>query len=321
MMCVCVVSIQSHHKTHSTKYKTTMLKSVISRHASRLRHCSRVSLRSFTATKGDGESTDETSGWIQPERPLVGDLATTSSAAEPAEHTPASDESSIDWLRTRRSKLGIDMQVPAEGTAKKHDMGDIPVKDGVLFSKEEIGSCLESLGGRDITAVFDNVGKPRMGGGVTGMMFVTAVTNPQLRLLADALVRQMRRRNLQNHGVLGAQEGPEGSDSPNETWFVVDCGNFIVHIQDEKTRKATRLQELWSGKDGMHKLNLQDEDAVEDWIAANPVPKDYGDSTLSWEQANTVRQLEKSQWTVQVPHKRVVPRKASAKPRRVPRKS
>jgi hypothetical protein len=48
----------------------------------------------------------------------------------------------------------------------------------------------------------------------------------------------MRRRKLQE-GSTGAELGPEGSDDASETWMVVDCMNYIVHFQDEKTRKAS----------------------------------------------------------------------------------
>jgi ribosomal silencing factor RsfS len=50
---------------------------------------------------------------------------------------------------------------------------------------------------------------------------------------ADAFQRKLQ------EGSTGAELGPEGSDDASETWMVVDCMNYIVHFQDEKTRKAS----------------------------------------------------------------------------------
>jgi ribosomal silencing factor RsfS len=210
----------------------------------------------------------------------------------------------VDWLKTRRSVLGqegLDMMTPSEAVARKQEMSDIPVKEHTLLSKKEIATCLDALGGRDITVVLDNPKKRRMGG-PNGMVFVTVSSNSQMRSLADALVRQMRRRKLQEVGVLGAELGPEGNDDASETWMVVDCMNYIVHFQDEKTRKALDLEGLWSGKDKLHNLNTMDEDACDAYVAENPVPDNYGVISSDWDE--TLKRLQKNRWTA--PHRRVV---------------
>jgi ribosomal silencing factor RsfS len=238
------------------------------------------------------------------EAALANPRATTQSAVT---HT---NEEKVDWLKTRRSALGqedgtsgIDMMTPNEAVSRKQDMSDIPVKMHTLLSKDEIATCLDALGGRNITVVLDNPKLRRMGG-PNGMVFVTVSTNTQMRTLADALVRQMRRRKLQNVGVLGAELGPEGNTDSDETWMVVDCMNYIVHLQDKKTRKALDLEGLWSGKDPLHKIDTFDEEAVEKYVEDHPVPGGYGQSAMDWDE--TVKRLQKNRWTA--PHRPVITR-------------
>jgi ribosomal silencing factor RsfS len=290
---------------------------------------------------GDQGEKPEFSEWVPPDRPLSGDQGQThlypqvqdqnreegeddeewelrrieeelrlieeqESAKEVKVDASIDAEPHVDWLKTRRSVLGqegIDMMTPSEAVSRKQEMSDIPVKEHTLLSKNEIATCLDALGGRDITVVLDDPLQRRMGG-PNGMVFVTVSTNSQMRSLADALVRQMRRRKLQEVGVLGAELGPEGNDDATETWMVVDCMNYIVHFQDKKTRKALNLEALWSGKDKLHKLNTMDEDACDDYVAENPVPDDYGSSSSDWDE--TLKRLEKNKWTA--PHRRVVAR-------------
>lgn len=220
----------------------------------------------------------------------------------------------VDWLATRRSKLSDDIPTAttmtgkimkvADARQKLRDLSDIVVKKGTFLSSLEIQACLESLGGNNVTIAETQPGR--------GNILVTANTNQQLRSLADTLVRQMRRRDLHLMGVVGAELGVEGADDPNETWFVVDAGNYVVHLQDAKTRKAINLEALWFGTDGLRRVNANDEEAVEDYIAENPVPGDYNVSIIrDWDE--TMRELQKQRWTV--PHRPVVPR-AKTKARR-----
>jgi ribosomal silencing factor RsfS len=295
---------------------------------------------------GDQGEKPEFSEWIPPDRPLSGDqgqshlfpnvqdqnreegeddeewelrrieeelrlIEEQESAKETKVDASIDADPHVDWLKTRRSVLGqegLDMMTPAEAVAKKQEMSDIPIKEHMLLSKDEIATCLDALGGRDITVVLDNPLQRRMGG-PNGMVFVTVSSNSQMRSLADALVRQMRRRKLQEVGVLGAELGPEGNDDATETWMVVDCMNYIVHFQDKKTRKALNLEALWSGKDKLHKLNMEDEDACDDYVVENPVPDDYGASSTDWDE--TLKRLEKNKWTA--PHRRVVAKSGAAK--------
>jgi len=204
-----------------------------------------------------------------------------------------------DWLKTRRAMLeGMQMMKPDDSAAARHQLSDIPVKRHTLLTRKEIAVCLESMGGQDVVCVLDNPQKPRMGG-ATGIIIVTGSNQPQLRTLAETLLRQLRLRSLQDVGCVAAAEGIEGDvRSPDEDWMVVDCMNYIVHVQLARTRKALDLEGLWTGRDGIHKVDLDNEDEVDDYVAANPVPKWYTSGTspvaVDWERE--VKKLKKSRF-------------------------
>lgn len=265
--------------------------------------------------------------WIPPGQPLAGDkgqshlyahveeadeLRRIEKELEALEHETQIVEAalveapSVDWLKTRRAMLAnqpiaLKMMTPQEATSAKHAMvDDIAVKKHMLLSRKEIAMCLEAMGGYDIVVILDDPVKSRMGG-TKGIILVTGNNHTQLRTLADTLVRQLRRRNLQDVGVPGAEMGPDGNQNdPNENWFVVDCRNYVVHIQDANTRTAVNLEGLWLGKDGLHKLDLNDDEAVENYVASHPVPHDYnggGAPYFAGDWDDTLKQLEKSRWT------------------------
>lgn len=214
----------------------------------------------------------------------------------------------VDWLVTRRARLdpasaaSSSLWKPHEARqkAEAHVDQDIPIIKHTLLARREIMGLLKSLGGTDIQVVLDTVG--RMGGApLVGIVIVTGSHYSHLQTLTDGVIRQLRRRNLQDVGVLGASMGADGNwKDPKERWFVVDCHNYVVHIFDERTRRAINLEGLWSGQDGLHMVDMDNDDAVEDYIAAHPVPEDYGSSSSmddggDWDY--TLKQLEKNSWT------------------------
>jgi ribosomal silencing factor RsfS len=271
----------------------------------------------------DNENTDDTSEWIPPSHPLAGDRGQSHldqrfhepnlaeiekqlKELEMEEKTSRTSTNDVDWLQTRRKKMGpIDMLLPHEAKLKKDALAEIPIKHHTLLSKDEIATCLEAMGGRDITVILDDPRNRRMGGAL-GLILVSASTHTQLSMMADALVRQMRRRDLHQLDVLGAKYGPEGnqrsSSQAEETWIVVDCRNYVVHFQDEVTRKLIDLEALWSGKDPLFEIDYRDEDQVDDYVASHPVPMHYGRSTVEFD--NVLKQLHKRRYTS--PHKPVV---------------
>ena len=194
----------------------------------------------------------------------------------------------------------------------------------------EVVQCLQAAGGQDIVVILDHPTERRMGG-ATGLVVVTGRTVAQLRVMAQALVQQLRWRQLDECNVVGAQFGPEGADG-DSTWLVVDCRNYVVHLQDAHTRAAIDLEGLWgssststkqTNRDDLFSLNALDENAVDEYVANNPVPADYNAATTSSLFTDTPwMQLQNNRWTS--PHRPVVPVKArggkrSSKTKRRPR--
>lgn len=147
--------------------------------------------------------------------------------------------------------------------------------------------------------------------------------------LTRALVEHLKARRLHEAGMLG---GPlptsaqlSNSNRRRNNWEVIDCGNYIVHILDPPTRRALRLEELWSGRDPLWKLDVTNDDAVEDYCAKYPVPADYGGQNgstaqqqLSMWDARAVRRLERNQYAASPfpSHRPVVPNATKKRDRR-----
>eukprot|EP00977_Amphora_coffeiformis_P013557 scaffold3586_cov164-Amphora_coffeaeformis.AAC.8 len=221
------------------------------------------------------------------------------------------EDASVDWLQTRRRMMGEQAGLAANmpGAARHETLFEVEVKHHTLFRKDEIATIMTSLGGTDIKVIFDNPKERRMGGAM-GMILVTVSRPSQIRILADTLVRQMRHRKLEEVDVFGAKQGPEGDET--SLWMVVDCHNYIVHILEEQMRQALNLEDVWSGKDPLHRVNWKDEDAVDDYVTAYPVPDNFGVSQFDWD--HRFRELQKNRWTA--PHKPVVDRPRQKKKNR-----
>ena len=216
-----------------------------------------------------------------------------------------------DWMRNRRAALGGNDGEDKEGTPSSMS---VPVLRHTLLTRDEIQTLLEAHGGVDIVVVEDDPEAPRMGG-ADGMVFCSCDgwgkkeasnnNSPEksssgylqnkpylISTLSRVLIDHMRDRGLHEIGIApGAQQNTmnraatsslsslmhvgSSNNNPSESWRVVDCGNYIVHILDEATRMDLRLEDLWSGSDPLWKLNVFDEDEVEDYCARHPVPESY----------------------------------------------
>lgn len=190
------------------------------------------------------------------------------------------------------------MMTPDAAEAKRQEDSDLPVIPLTLLSEKEIVSCLTYMGGYDFNTILD--GPEKRMGGAEGMIFVTGSSVHHVDTMTNMLQRQLKKRDLAKVGVVGAMLGAEGSD--NDGWRVVDCRNYIVHIQTETMRKQLNMESIWSGNDKMLNVNLYDEDDVEDYVAANPVPDNMGVSTRELD--HTLSHLKK--WNLK--HKSVVSR-------------
>lgn len=290
----------------------------------------RASLRRIRQSKQLSRRANSTEDWIPPQKPLAGDTAESHryTHVEEAEELKQLERDvkeieQPDWLQTRRQVMQKSKDVftssstPTAGTLNtKLDLEEIPVKQHTLLSPNEISLCIRVMGGENIQLVLDIKG--RMGGMPQGIIVVTAEHHTQRRAIAETIIDQLRKRQLQDVGVVGAEFGMDGdANDPSQGWVVVDCHNFVVHIQNQQTRKAINLEALWSGKDDMYRINLDDEDAIDTYVAENPVPEDYNTS-LRGEWDMTIRQLQTSQWVSSrpAPVSRVTRKKSSASRRK-----
>jgi ribosomal silencing factor RsfS len=237
---------------------------------------------------------------------------------------------STDWLKTRRAMLtGQAMMKPYDAALFKQSIIDneLPIIEHTLFTQKELVQYIESLGGQNVEVVLDygnsnnhhsknattknkntDFGRHRLGEDVLGIIIATGTNSKQMQTMATNIVRQLRRRKLEEVQVIGAMLGIDGNmNDPNENWFVVDCGNYIVHIQDAITRTAVNLEGLWSGKDPIRKVDCTDDNAIDEYVARYPVPKEYTagsaiplSSSLLYDVNNwdaTMKQFEKYRWT------------------------
>ena len=173
---------------------------------------------------------------------------------------------------------------PAGGTEAEEKLARLALEGGVvavphtLLTAGEVRACLGALGAADVAVIVPPPpGDLGLGSG-TGTVVATGRSGQHLRVLADGLARALRARNLQDRGVVGAVLGPEGGGGGEDGWVVVDCGNWIVHLQDEASRRHLDLEGLWGGGEAgraLRAVDLGDDDAVDEYCAANPVPDGY----------------------------------------------
>jgi len=216
-----------------------------------------------------------------------------------SEHEPPV---ATDWLRNRRTMLGQD-DGGNELSSSSSSKSVVPVLQHTRLTADEIQILLEAHGGGDIVIIEDDPEAPRMGG-AAGMIFCTSggsssssngTNTPEktyinnssylISTLSRVLIDHMKDRKLDEPGTQqnttnrAAMSAPtlygSGNSSPSESWRIVNCGNYIVHILDEKTRWDLNLEDLWSGADALWKLNVFDDDDVEEYCQKHPVPETY----------------------------------------------
>ena len=219
--------------------------------------------------------------------------------------TPTPAAGAPDWLSTRRAKLATShgtftgMMTPSELRNQKSQTTTIPIVKHTLLSSSEIMSSLINDGAKDVKIIVpDEDIKSYLGW--DGLILATASSYTHIRVLTDALVHNLRKRGLAERGVIGAKFGAEGGEDPtmssyarrkrrigrgknlDDGWMSVDCRNYIVHVQDDVTRRSVDLEGLWSpgSKEGrlLRRIDPKDEDAVDEWVASNPIPEEYADS-------------------------------------------
>ena len=101
-----------------------------------------------------------------------------------------------------------------------------------------------------------------------------------------------------------------------------------MHVLDGPTRRDLRLEELWSGKDPLLKLNVFDDDAIEEYCQYNPVPERYnGTGSISHNKNHydfggkvAIKKLERTQFGMPQRHKPVISQAVRNRDRRAGRK-
>lgn len=258
--------------------------------------------------EGEEEDNDDDDEHHQqhPQDRIQIDPSTLTSASDPSTNIKVTKSDIPDWLKTRRMKLEnklkpIHMTTPDRGQTLMKTQSEIPKISHTLLSSEEIITCLENLGGYDVRLIIpEETLKQYLGW--DGMIVATATSYSHLRVMADAIVTALRERKLHERGVIGAQLGAEGGEDTNisrrkrnklgrgggkmdDGWMAVDCRNYIVHIQDEMTRKSVDLESLWSPGSkqarNLRRMNCQNEDALDDYVAEHPIPTEYSESLIA----------------------------------------
>lgn len=215
-----------------------------------------------------------------------------------------SSKEAPDWLSTRRAKLSnpkaMGMMTPSDARKRRREP-DIPVVKNTLLSSDEIINSLVNGGAQDVKLIVPE-DELKSYFGWDGMIIATASSYTHIRVLTDVIVHSLRKRNLAELGVVGAKYGSEGGEDPtmsararrkrnlgsgkktDDGWMSVDCQNFIVHVQDEVTRTSVDLEGLWKpgSEQGkiLRRLDPKDDDAVDDYVADNPIPDEYTESMM-----------------------------------------
>lgn len=86
------------------------------------------------------------------------------------------------------------------------------------------GLDIKILKVKDLTSVADE------------MIICTGTSNRHVKSLADNVIQKIKAKKIKLLGVEG------GSDSE---WILIDLGDVIVHVMQQRTRDYYGLEELW----------------------------------------------------------------------------
>jgi Ribosomal silencing factor during starvation len=244
-------------------------------------------------------STTTTVDWLQTRRSaLLQPFPLVVPSAVKKEHEKSSMSSSLSSPPTTKK----------DGTTKSKQV-DHDKEQVILVTHQEITEILERLGATKVNVILDDPLRPRMGGlPLKGMVFCSGNHPFHIASLYRALQDYMDDKRDEYN--LPPDDDDDDNDDENEenaeyrfifqemetersrtdrasrrtkndkavrkhttkeeTWRILDCIDYVVHIQDDATRDHFRLEYLWSGEDPLWKLNLQDENAVDEYVANHP---------------------------------------------------
>ncbi len=97
-----------------------------------------------------------------------------------------------------------------------------------------VNEALEDLKAQDVT-VIDVKGKTSM---TDMMMIATGTSSRHVKSIADNVAMEAKKHGVQPLGVEG--------DDANAEWVLVDLGDIVIHVMQEKIRDFYQLEKLWS---------------------------------------------------------------------------
>jgi len=231
----------------------------------------------------DTNNLDGTIDWLQARRTRLGDPGKGGSDGKKATH----------------------LLTPQQAETFRKQNSQIEVIPHTLFTTTEVSNSLTAQGATDIHIIDTSKFTLEHGAdiGCRYIMLATGRNSSHIRVLADSVVRNLKARKLNERHVIGASLGAEGgedifsnkntrnrarrngalntSGKIDDDWIAIDCENIHVHILEEDSRKALNIEGLWDlsnpKSDGskLRALDLNDDDAIDTYVAENPIPDEY----------------------------------------------
>jgi ribosomal silencing factor RsfS len=253
------------------------------------------------------DTLDNTIDWLHARRSRLGD--TNNNNNNNRNSSPDKDNNNNSSNKTPTQLL-----TPGQAEVFQHQNSHIPIHMYTLFTTSELSMSLLAQGGTDIHIIntFSNhqqhdnsTGSGGVGIGCDYILLCTGRNPSHIRVMADSIVRNLKLRKLHERNVLGALHGIEGgqdifsnkrsrnrarklggggpgsSGKMDDDWIVIDCDNIHVHILDDVTRKCLNIESLWdlsnpnSEGSKLRRINLSDDDAMDEYVTQNPIPDEY----------------------------------------------
>jgi ribosomal silencing factor RsfS len=251
------------------------------------------------------DTLDNTIDWLHARRSRLGDTTNNNN----------NRNSSPDKDNNNNNKTPTQLLTPGQAEVFQHQNSHIPIHMYTLFTTSELSMSLLAQGGTDIHIIntsssnhqqHDNStgGAGGVGIGCDYILLCTGRNPSHIRVMADSIVRNLKLRKLHERNVLGAIHGIEGgqdifsnkrsrnrarklgggpgsSGRMDDDWIVIDCDNIHVHILDDVTRKCLNIESLWdlsnpnSEGSKLRRINLSDDDAMDEYVTQNPIPDEY----------------------------------------------
>lgn len=105
-----------------------------------------------------------------------------------------------------------------------------------ITSKKLLAAAIDDL--NDLKAVdITSLDVKKLTTLVDYMVVATGTSSRHVHSIADHLIQKMKLRHITPYGIEGDQ---------NDEWILIDLGDLVVHIMQEKTREFYNIEKLWS---------------------------------------------------------------------------